>query len=108
MWKNLPLFPEQASSMASQVDGLYFFLVAVSAFFTLLIFALVFVFAVKYRHSAHPKAEQIEGSLPLELTWTLIPLGISMIFFAWGALIYFQEARRSEEHTSELQSLRHL
>ena len=35
----------------------------------------------------------IEGSLPLELTWTLIPLGICMIFFAWGSLIYFQEAR---------------
>lgn len=93
MWKNLPLFPEQASSLASQVDGLYFFLIAVSVFFTLLIFALVFVFAVKYRKSAHAKAEQIEGSLPLELTWTLIPLGITMIFFAWGALIYFQEAR---------------
>jgi len=84
MWKNLPLFPEQASSLAAQVDGLYFFLVAVSAFFTLLIFVLIFVFAVKYRKSAHPKAEQIEGSLPLELTWTLIPLGICMIFFAWG------------------------
>jgi cytochrome c oxidase subunit 2 len=93
MWKNLPLFPEQASSMAAQVDGLYFLLIAVSAFFTLLIFLLVFVFAVKYRQSVHPKAEQIEGSLPLELTWTLIPLGISMIFFAWGSLIFFQEAR---------------
>ena len=93
MWKNLPLFPEQASSIASQVDGLYFFLVAVSVFFTLLIFALVFVFAVKFRHSVHAKSEHIEGSLPLELTWTLIPLGITMIFFAWGALIYFQEAR---------------
>jgi cytochrome c oxidase subunit 2 len=93
MWKNLPLFPEQASSLASQVDGLYFFLVAVSAFFTVLIFIMVFVFAVKYRKSAHPNPEQIEGSLPLELTWTLIPLGISMIFFAWGALIYFQEVR---------------
>ena len=79
--------------MASQVDGLYLFLVSVSVFFTLLIFALVFVFAVKFRKSAHAKAEHIEGSLPLELTWTLIPLGITMIFFAWGALIYFQEAR---------------
>ncbi len=79
--------------MASQVDGLYFLLVAVSAFFTVLIFFTVFLFAVKYRKSAHPKSEHIEGSLPLELTWTLIPLGISMIFFAWGALIYFQEAR---------------
>ncbi len=36
---------------------------------------------------------QIEGSLPLELTWTLIPLGICMIFFAWGSLIFFEEAR---------------
>jgi len=93
MWKNFPLFPERASAMAWQVDGLYFLLVAVSAFFTLLIFALILVFAIKYRRSAHPHPVQIEGSLPLELTWTLIPLGICMIFFAWGSLIYFQEAR---------------
>lgn len=93
MWKNFPLFPERASALASQVDGLYFFLMAVSAFFTLLIFVMIFVFAVKYRRSVHPHAVQIEGSLPLELTWTLIPLGISMIFFAWGSLIYFQEGR---------------
>jgi cytochrome c oxidase subunit 2 len=93
MWKNLPLFPEQASSLAGQVDGLYFFLIAVSAFFTVLIFATIFVFALKYRREKHQHPVQIEGSLPLELTWTLIPLGICMIFFAWGSLIYFQEGR---------------
>jgi cytochrome c oxidase subunit II len=93
MWQNFPLFPPRASALAWQVDGLYFLLIAVSAFFTLLIFALIFVFAVKYRREKHPHAVQIEGSLPLELTWTLIPLGICMIFFAWGSLIYFQEAR---------------
>ncbi len=93
MWKNFPLFPPRASALAWQVDGLYFLLIAVSAFFTLLIFALIFFFAVKYRREAHPHPVQIEGSLPLELAWTLIPLGICMIFFAWGSLIYFQEAR---------------
>jgi cytochrome c oxidase subunit 2 len=93
MWKNLPLFPERASALAWQVDGLYFLLIAVSAFFSLLIFAVIFFFAVKYRRSVHPHPVQIEGSLPLELAWTLIPLGICMIFFAWGSLIYFQEAR---------------
>ena len=93
MWKNFPLFPERASALAWQVDGLYFLLTAVSAFFTLLIFVLIFFFAVKYRRSVHPHPVQIEGSLPLELAWTLIPLGICMIFFAWGSLIYFQEAR---------------
>jgi cytochrome c oxidase subunit II len=93
MWKNFPLFPERASALAGQVDGLYFFLVAVSAFFTVLIFATIFVFAVKYRRENNPHPTHIEGSLPLELTWTLIPLGICMIFFAWGSLIYFQEGR---------------
>ncbi len=93
MWKNFPLFPERASALAGQVDGLYFFLVAVSAFFTVLIFVTIFVFAIKYRHDNNPHPTQIEGSLPLELTWTLIPLGICMIFFAWGSLIYFQEGR---------------
>ena len=93
MWKNFPLFPERASAMAWQVDGLYFLLIAVSAFFTLLIFFLIFVFAIKYRRSVHPHPVPIEGSLPLELAWTLLPLGICMIFFAWGSLIYFQEAR---------------
>ncbi len=93
MWKNFPLSPERASALAGQVDGLYFFLVAVSAFFTVLIFVTIFVFAIKYRSKVHPHATQIEGSLPLELTWTLIPLGICMIFFAWGSLIYFQEGR---------------
>ena len=93
MWKNLPLFPEHASSLAWQVDGLYFLLVAVSAFFTLAIFLVILVFAVKYRRSAHPHPVQIEGSLALELAWTLIPLGMCMVFFAWGSLIYFQEAR---------------
>ena len=87
MWKNFPLFPERASALAWQVDGLYFLLIAVSAFFSLLIFGFIFYFAVKYRRSVHPHAEQIEGSLSLELAWTLIPLGICMIFFAWGSLI---------------------
>ena len=93
MWKNFPLFPERASALAGQVDGLYFFLIAVSAFFTVLIFATIFVFAIRYRKDKHAHPVQIEGSLPLELTWTLIPLGICMIFFAWGSLIYFQEGR---------------
>ena len=37
MFKNLPFFPEQASAQAAQVDAIYFFMVAVTAFFSLLI-----------------------------------------------------------------------
>ena len=49
MWEGFPLFPEQASTIAEGVDSLYFFLVGISVFFSLLIFTLVFVFAIVYR-----------------------------------------------------------
>ena len=49
MFTNLPFFPQQASAQAAQVDTIYFFMVAVTAFFSLLIAALVVLFSVKYR-----------------------------------------------------------
>jgi len=90
MIKGLPLFPEQASTVAGQVDALYFFLVAVSGFFALLIAVLVVVFAIKYRRRAADAAPgAIHGSTALELTWSLIPFGIAMVMFFWGASVYF-------------------
>jgi len=90
MFTNLPLFPQQASVQAGQVDAVYFFLVAVSAFFSLLIAVLVVVFAVKYRRRADDEIGfAIHGSLPLELLWTFIPLAIVMVMFAWGAKVFF-------------------
>ncbi len=84
-----PLFPEQASTVAGQVDALYFFLVAVSVFFSVLIFVLLIYFAVKYRRRSDAEwPRPIVGDLRLELLWTLIPLGITMVMFIWGASLY--------------------
>lgn len=79
--------------MSTRVDALLVFLLAISAFFTLLIFVMIAVFAVKYRRSKRVVAEQIEGSNALEITWTLIPFAITMVIFVWGASIYMQEAQ---------------
>ena len=49
MFTNFPFFPEQASTQAAQVDGVFFFTMAVTAFFSLLIAALLVLFAIKYR-----------------------------------------------------------
>src|SRR5207244_13353893 len=49
MWSRTPLFPESASTMASRVDALYFFLLAVTAVFSLLIAVLIVYYAVLYR-----------------------------------------------------------
>jgi cytochrome c oxidase subunit II len=87
-----PLWPISASTMASQVDALYIFLIVVTGTVTLLICAIVLVFIFRYRHSKHPVAEQVTGSAPLELTWTFVSLGVFMVFFLWGADIFVAEA----------------
>lgn len=79
--------------MARQVDGLYLFLVLISTFFSLLIAILILYFAIKYRRGAGVPAEQIHGSTLLEIVWTVIPLGISMVIFVWGAALYFHIQR---------------
>jgi cytochrome c oxidase subunit 2 len=77
--------------MAKHVDYLYFFLVAVSLFFSVLIFTTVFFFAVRYRRrSEHEIPRPIEGSLVLELAWSGLPLLLTMVMFAWGAVLYFR------------------
>jgi cytochrome c oxidase subunit 2 len=47
-------------------------------------------FSLLYNKKRHPVAVQIEGSTLLEATWTIIPLGLFLIMFVWGALLYFR------------------
>ena len=58
---------------------------------TVAIFTVIVVFAVRYRRRTGVQAEQIEGSTALEITWSVIPLGIFVVIFVWGAVIYFKE-----------------
>ena len=77
--------------MAHQVDALYIFLLIVTGMMALLVCALVIFFAARFRHRPGVPAEQIEGSLALEITWSVIPLGIFMVIFIWGAVVFFKE-----------------
>jgi cytochrome c oxidase subunit 2 len=86
-----PLFPEQASTMAPRVDALYFFLVGVSVFFALLISFAIVIFAFRYRRRSEvDRPPEILGDLRLEIFWTIIPLGFTMVMFVWGAKLYFE------------------
>jgi cytochrome c oxidase subunit II len=91
MFGRLPLWPESASTNAGNVDALYIFLLLVSGIMTVLIFTVLTAFAVRFRKRRGQRAEQIEGSNKLELTWSIIPFCVFMAFFVWGAVIYFQE-----------------
>jgi len=90
MFDNFPLWPDRASTAAGNVDALYIFLLIVSGLMTLLIFTAVVYFAARYRRQQGVQAEQIEGSTPLELTWSIIPMFVFMAIFAWGAVVYFK------------------
>jgi cytochrome c oxidase subunit II len=70
-----------------------FFLLGISSFFSMLIFVLIFYFAVKYRRR-FPKERPAPavGSMKLELTWTIIPLLICLFTFAWSAKVYLTMA----------------
>lgn len=88
---HMPFWPESASTTAANVDALYIFLLTVSAIMTLMIFCMLVIFAVRFRKRKGQRAEQIEGSVPLEITWSVIPFCVMMVFFVWGAVLYFQE-----------------
>jgi cytochrome c oxidase subunit 2 len=98
MWGGTLLFPESASTIAGRVDALYFFLLAVSGFFGLLIAGLVVYFAIRYRRR-QPDAvgEVVAGGLKLEIAWTVVPFLITLVIFFWGASIFFAMARPPEE-----------
>ena len=98
MLSGIPLFPEQASNLAPEVDNLYFFVLAVTGFFALLVVVLVVFFAIKYRDETGEKVgAPITGSIPLELGWSIVPFFISMAIFAWATVVFFHLVRAPDQ-----------
>ncbi len=83
------LFPDSASTIAPEVDGLFLLLTGVSLMMTLLIGGAIGYFAVKYRRRSEDEVpEQVVGSNRLELAWTIIPFGFFMLVFFLSARTY--------------------
>ena len=102
MFSGIPLFPQQASTLAADVDALYLFIIAVTAFFGILTTAVVIYFAAKYRTDDPMKVgARIHGSIPLELAWSIIPFLISIVIFGWAAQVYF-DLYRPPDQTLEI------
>lgn len=84
------LLPEQASTVAGQIDALYVFLVAISVFFTILTALLVVLFAVKYRRRSEAEVpEQPHEDSTLEILCGSVLLVLTLAIFGWGAKIFF-------------------
>src|SRR5436190_8430367 len=94
----VPFSPDQASSYAGRVDSLYAFLCVLTFLVGGLIAVVITYFAIKYRRGSEneiPRA--VEGSIRLEIVWTVIPFIISMGIFVWGANLYYTMYRAPNE-----------
>jgi len=88
---DFPLFPEQASTVSPLVDGLYLGLVAITGAVSLLIWIVIFYFAIKYRRRPDNElAQEQEPPAALEMTWIIIPSIIFVVIFVAGAWVFFR------------------
>lgn len=88
----VPIFPEQASSFAWQVDLLYFYLILISIAFTIPIVLAIFYFGIKYREKEKfVSGADIHGSMTLETIWSIIPFMVSMTIFLGGAIVFYNQ-----------------
>jgi cytochrome c oxidase subunit II len=89
MW-NFRLFPDQASTLARQVDYVYFAVVGFALFFSAVICVLIIAFVVKYRRGSKADRSHAETeNVKLELTWIIIPSCIALGLFFWAATLFF-------------------
>jgi len=98
MFSGFSLFPTQASSLAPEIDNLYLGVIAITAFFAIIVVVCVIYFAIKYRdHTGDKVGAPITGSVPLELGWSLIPFFISIGIFVWASVVFFHIVRAPDQ-----------
>jgi len=94
VWLQFPMQPPAASSIAESVDHLYYFLTGITAFFSVLIFSIIFYFMIKYRRRpGKPHDPETHTSMFLELSWTIIPSLICVVIFVWSSELFVRNNR---------------
>ncbi len=90
MFEDFTLFPEAASTVAGGIDRLYFFLIGMTTFAVAGILSALILFSIRYRRRPDRAAQQIDGSVPLEIIWSAIPLALWVFIFGWSAKLYLE------------------
>jgi cytochrome c oxidase subunit 2 len=86
---NFPLSPPPASNFAPEYDTLFYTLVALTVFFSLIVGVAVVFFAIRYRQGTKAdRSRPMYENLFLELTWTIVPLVLGIVMFYFGTSLY--------------------
>jgi len=93
---SLPFFPDRASTIAGQIDNLYFAWLILSGLVALAVAVAIVWFAVRYRKGSAAKravgdaAEHERTMHHIEIVWTVVPLALFMAMFVWSAKVYYR------------------
>jgi len=89
---NFHLLPPEASTIARESDWMFWALTVLSLFICALVFLPLCWFAVKYRRGrkVDRKISEEVATWKVEVTWTVIPLLITLALFTWSADAFFR------------------
>lgn len=79
-------YPAPASEIAESVDTLFYVILwgSIFLFIGIVFFTLFFIFKYRRTQKRQEATGQLTHSLPLELSWTIIPLMLLLGVFYWG------------------------
>ena len=84
-----PFWPEQASTFSHEVDPILFTLIGLTVFFTGLVLACLTFFVIRYqRGKKADRSNRVHDSMKIEIAWSLPPLVLGLLVFAWAVIPY--------------------
>ena len=97
------LIPEQASTIAARVDGLYWFINLICVVMLGGIVATILYCLVRYRrHHDQELGASMPGNFKIELLWTIGPFAVMLVMFVLSTNIYFDIFRPAPTGAMEI------
>ena len=90
---DLQLFPEAASSIASRVDSIFWFMTGLTVLLSGLIALAIVFLGIRYRRGSKVDRSQYVPPLWLELSWILVPIPILLFIFVWSSELFLEMQR---------------
>ncbi|MEX1039297.1 MAG: cytochrome c oxidase subunit II [Pirellulaceae bacterium] len=98
-------FPEANSTVAGTVDNLFDLIFWISAFFFVLIVAVMAWFVFKYhRRPGHTEQPSASHNNALEITWSIVP-GLILLVIFWQGFTGYMNIRQAPDDAYEIQVL---
>ena len=85
--------PEAASTYAGRVDAVYWFLVGLTAFFSIAIALAIVYLGIRYRRNAQVNRTPYTPPMWLELSWLIAPAPILLGIFIWSSQVFLEMQR---------------